>query len=55
MGTLAAVRHLNGVDPTAFVLSANIYRRHMTKGQPAMAVAKIYQEPGLARHRAAYG
>lgn len=29
-----------------FVLSANIHRRHMTKGQRAMAVAKIYPEPG---------
>lgn len=32
-------------DPTAYVLSANIHRRHMTKGQRAMAVAKIYPEP----------
>lgn len=29
-------------DPTAYVLSANINRRHMTKGQRAMAVAMIY-------------
>lgn len=34
-------RQLNGEDPTAFVLSANIHRRHMTKGQRAMAVAII--------------
>ena len=38
-------RDLNGEDPTAFVLSANIHRRHMTKGQRAMAVAMIYPEP----------
>jgi hypothetical protein len=38
-----AVRQLNGEDPTAFVLSANIHRRHMTKGQRAMAM--IYPEP----------
>ena len=38
-------RHLNGEDPTAFVLSANIHRRHLTKGQRAMAVARIYPEP----------
>ena len=37
-------RGLNGEDPTAFVLSANIHRRHMTKGQRAMAVAMIYPE-----------
>jgi len=29
---------------TAYVLSANIHRRHMTKGQRAMAVAKIYPD-----------
>ena len=27
------------------VLSANVHRRHMTKGQRAMAVAMIYPEP----------
>ncbi len=38
------LRSLGGEDPTAFVISANIYRRHMTKGQRAMTVAKIYPE-----------
>jgi hypothetical protein len=28
----------------AFILSSNIARRHMTKGQQAMAVAMIYPE-----------
>jgi hypothetical protein len=36
------VRRLKGEDPTAFLLSANILRRHMTKGQRAMAVAMLY-------------
>jgi hypothetical protein len=40
------VRKLNGEDPTAFVISANVHRRHMTKSQRAMAVAMIYPEPG---------
>jgi ParB/RepB/Spo0J family partition protein len=31
---------LNGQDPVAFILSANIARRHLSKGQQAMAVAK---------------
>lgn len=42
------VRHLNGADPTAYVFSANIHRRHMTTGQRAMAVAVIYPEPEKA-------
>ena len=36
---------LNGQDPTAYVLSTNIARRHLTKGQRAMVVAKLYPEP----------
>ena len=40
------LRSLDGEDPTAFVISSNIYRRHMTKGQRAMTVAKIYPDTG---------
>lgn len=43
-GVDPAIRHLNGEDPNAYVLSANIHRRHMTKGQRAIAVAMIYPE-----------
>lgn len=45
-GTTPHTRKLNGKDNlVAFILSANIHRRHMTKGQRAMAVAMIYPEP----------
>ncbi len=44
-GVVPETRVLNGEDPTAYVLSANIHRRHMTKGQRAMAVAMIFPKP----------
>ena len=43
-GVEPSIRKLNGEDPDAYVLSANVHRRHMTKGQRAMAVAMIYPE-----------
>jgi hypothetical protein len=41
---------LDGQDPVAYILSANINRRHMTKGQRAIVVAKIYPEPKRGIH-----
>lgn len=35
-----AFETLNGTDPVAYILSTNIARRHLTKGQRAMAVAR---------------
>jgi hypothetical protein len=35
---------LDGQDATAYILSANVNRRHMTKGQRAIATAMIYPE-----------
>lgn len=49
-GVMPTFRTLNGEDPTAYVLSSNIHRRHMTKGQRAMAVARIYPEPKRGMH-----
>jgi hypothetical protein len=43
-GIKPATFELNGADPVAYILSSNINRRHMTKGQRAMAVAMIYPE-----------
>jgi ParB-like nuclease domain len=35
---------LDGQDPVTYILSANIHRQHMNKGQRAMAVAKVCKE-----------
>lgn len=43
------VKQLNGQDPEALILSENIMRRHMTKGQRAMAVAMMYPEAEMGR------
>lgn len=37
-------RLAEGADPVAFILSANIERRHLTKGQQAVALARAYPE-----------
>jgi hypothetical protein len=39
------IEELNGTDPVAYILATNVNRRHLTKGQRAMAVAKLYPEP----------
>jgi len=36
---------LNGQDPAAFIVSANLARRNLSKGQQAIALAMIYPEP----------
>lgn len=43
-GIAPRVEELNGEEPVAFILSTNIARRHLTKGQRAMAVARICPE-----------
>jgi ParB-like nuclease family protein len=40
----------DGADPVAYILSANINRRHMTKGQRAVVVARIHPEPKRGIH-----
>jgi len=36
---------LSGHDPRAFIVSANLERRNLSKGQQAMVLAHIYPEP----------
>jgi ParB/Sulfiredoxin domain len=43
-GVEPQVEELNGTDPVAYILATNVNRRHLTKGQRAMAVAKLYPE-----------
>jgi hypothetical protein len=38
------VRYLNGEDPTAYIFSTNIARRHLTAGQRAMLTGIMYPE-----------
>ena len=44
---------LNGHDPVAYILSSNISRRNLTKGQRAMAVAHLCPETGQSVRDAA--
>ena len=37
---------LDGQNPLAYIVSANLERRNLTKGQQAMVLAMIYPEPG---------
>jgi hypothetical protein len=36
---------LNGADPAAYIVSSNLKRRNLKKGQQAMALAMIYPTP----------
>ncbi len=43
-GVVPRTRELDGEDPTAFILSANVHRRNLTTGR-FMAVAMLAPEP----------
>lgn len=43
-GVMPRIEELNGTDPVAYILATNVNRRHLSKGQRAMAVAKLYPE-----------
>lgn len=44
-GVQPETQELNGEDIEAYIISSNINRRHMSKGQQAMAVAIMYPDP----------
>lgn len=44
LGIEPRFEELNGTDPVAYILATNVNRRHLSKGQRAMAVAKLYPE-----------
>lgn len=44
-GVAPRIEELNGADPIAYIVSANIARRHLSKGQRAMAIATLYPQP----------
>ncbi|MBV9018346.1 MAG: hypothetical protein JO058_22070 [Alphaproteobacteria bacterium] len=41
----ARFERLNRQDPRSYIVSVNIARRNITKGQKALALALIYPEP----------
>ena len=45
-GVVPTFVSLNGHDAAAFIVSANLERRNLNKGQQAIALAMIYPEPG---------
>ena len=42
-------RNLDGEDPVAFIVSSNIARRNLNKGQQAILLARIFPEGSRAR------
>jgi ParB-like nuclease domain len=54
-GVEPTVEELNGVDPASYILSANVARRNLNKGQRAMAVAKLFPEPATLKRKGSAG
>lgn len=48
-GVAPQFERLNGEDVAAYIVSVNLARRHLTKGQQAIALAVIYPEPERGR------
>jgi hypothetical protein len=52
-GVEPRIEELDGQDPIAYIISNNITRRHLTKGQRAMAIAKIYPDAATLKRKGA--
>jgi hypothetical protein len=48
-GVEPALENYIGGDPAGYALSVNVNRRHLTKGQRAMATAMVYPDPEKPR------
>jgi hypothetical protein len=46
-GVKPAFRNLDGEDPVDFIISANLARRNLNKGQQAIVLARIFPEPEM--------
>lgn len=44
-GVTPITEKLNGQDPVAYIIAANLKRRNLSKGQQAMVIAMLYPEP----------
>jgi ParB-like chromosome segregation protein Spo0J len=44
---------LDGQDPIVYILSANINRRHLSKGQRAIVIARILERNHISQRKAA--
>ncbi len=43
-GVEPSMRDITGQDPTDYLFSKNIYRKHLTKGHRAMGVALLFRK-----------
>lgn len=52
LGIIPGYVLLDGQDPVAYIMSANIHRRHMTKGQRAMVMARLLETSKVTQQTA---
>lgn len=49
-GVKPRFERLNGAEPTAYIISTNIRRRHLNAGQTAILLARAYPAPKRGVH-----